>query len=106
MDEREPDPSGGDTEEMATSVDAQFVMNQFGETITCVTRSRSPDAAARPAPVMPAMIGRYEICGTLGQGGFGAVYRGYDGQLGRHVAVKVPVLKPTKDREGLLLQEA
>jgi serine phosphatase RsbU (regulator of sigma subunit) len=91
---------------MSTFGAAKFELNEFGETITYVSRLKSSAPGARPEPDTPATIGRYEIRGILGQGGFGAVYRGYDGQLDRHVAVKVPVLKPTKDQEGLFLQEA
>ena len=38
----------------------------------------------------PARLGRYRIVGTLGSGGFGTVYRGYDDELRRDVAVKAP----------------
>ena len=38
----------------------------------------------------PDAIGRYEIQSILGAGGFGTVYLGFDSQLLRQVAVKVP----------------
>ncbi len=39
---------------------------------------------------VPPHLGRYEIQGLLGTGGFGQVFLGWDPQLGRKVAIKVP----------------
>lgn len=56
---------------------------------------------------IPKSVGRYEIRRILGKGGFGAVYLGYDPQLNREVAIKVPHLeKSERDVEKEFLQEA
>lgn len=39
---------------------------------------------------LPARVGRFEIRARLGAGAFGTVYRAYDPQLDREVALKVP----------------
>ena len=38
----------------------------------------------------PTKIGRYSILGRLGKGGFGEVFQGFDDDLNRPVAIKVP----------------
>ena len=38
----------------------------------------------------PTTLGRFKIHGTLGKGGFGTVYLGFDDRLKRKVAIKVP----------------
>ena len=61
-----------------------------------VEDSASPDSTANtalpagvPAPV-PARVGRYEIRQVLGSGAFGRVYRAFDPDLHREVAIKLP----------------
>ena len=49
----------------------------------------SPPAAV-PMPVGGNTVGRFVIRGKLGAGAFGTVYRAYDPQLDRVVALKVP----------------
>jgi serine/threonine protein kinase len=52
--------------------------------------STGPDVRCPSEPAQPERLGRYRITGTLGKGGFGVVYKGYDGDLRRDVAIKVP----------------
>lgn len=47
-------------------------------------------AGAAVAEALPPRFGRYRVIAMLGHGSFGVVYRGYDDELHRDVAVKVP----------------
>lgn len=48
----------------------------------------TPTAANEEKP--PAYVGRYEVGRPIGRGGFGSVYLGWDPQLEREVAIKIP----------------
>ncbi len=49
----------------------------------------NPAPGALPSGA-PSKIGRFELRALLGEGAFGRVYRGYDAELRREVAIKVP----------------
>jgi serine/threonine protein kinase/predicted ATPase len=62
----------------------------------------------KDVPALPTAFGRYQVRGTLGSGGFGAVYLGHDTQLDRPVAIKVLRSGPEapQGESGRFLQEA
>jgi serine/threonine protein kinase len=63
--------------------------------------SPPPAKPAEPQSVLPEMFGRYRIEKQLGQGGMGSVYKAYDTDLHRHVALKVPQFGPEEGAEVL-----
>jgi serine/threonine protein kinase/formylglycine-generating enzyme required for sulfatase activity len=52
--------------------------------------STGPEENGQAEVDQPERLGRYRITGMLGRGSFGVVYRGYDDELRREVAIKVP----------------
>jgi tRNA A-37 threonylcarbamoyl transferase component Bud32 len=61
-----------------------------------------------PDDALPVSFGRFQLRGVLGQGAFGKVYRAYDKQLDREVAVKIPRCGPLEmpDQLSRFLREA
>ncbi len=58
------------------------------------------------ADPLPAKIGKYEVRGSLGEGGFGRVYKAYDPTVGRPVAVKVLTSQGAPDMIARFQNEA
>ena len=54
----------------------------------------------------PAKIGKYEVRGVIGEGGFGLVYKAYDPTVGRPVALKVMTARSTPDLLARFQKEA
>jgi len=68
---------------------------------TQTAASSGPGAAAAPIPA-GAKVGRYLVIEEIGKGGMGVVYKAYDPELDRKVALKVMTLVP---HEGESLSE-
>ena len=70
--------------------------------------SSTPAKSEEPeSDEMPKRLGRYQVKDLLGKGAFGAVYDGYDTQLERRVAIKVPRIDGSNENvEQEFLEEA
>ncbi len=49
----------------------------------------------------PERIERFEILDVLGEGGFGTVYKAFDPDLNRTIALKIPLPSTLKSKENL-----
>jgi hypothetical protein len=67
------------------------VAQQRGEAASLIPQILTgPERADGNEVEPPSRLGRYRITAQLGAGSFGVVYRGYDEELRRDVAIKVP----------------
>ena len=76
---------------------------------TPISGSADESFKSKPADFnLPTHLGRYKLAELIGEGGFGQVWKGFDPELHRSVAIKLP--RPdrvsTKERIEEFLQEA
>ncbi|MFM9963036.1 MAG: protein kinase domain-containing protein [Planctomycetaceae bacterium] len=103
---QQPDVDLPGTMEFRPAAESSVSLNKFGETI--VEQFWEPTAERQQtSPQVPAKrLGKYEVAGVLGKGAFGVVYRGYDSQLARDVAIKVPLVVSSHAKKGSASQSA
>jgi TOMM system kinase/cyclase fusion protein len=74
------------------STDPSVIENtiSFCEELVDEGEVSSPSSSKDEPADIPMSLGRFQIHGVLGKGGFGTVYLGFDDRLKRKVAIKVP----------------
>src|ERR1700733_93677 len=60
------------------------------DTVPYQSRDEAKEAHPTATGSRPTTFGRYRVLNELGRGGFGVVFVGFDEQLRRRVAIKVP----------------
>jgi len=111
--ELEAPSSGASASHICTSCGKAFVLHTPSSAGGSTQKLGDPAATqAVPSPSVaqqtPGRIGPYEIHGTIGVGGMGVVYRGWDARLNRPVAVKTlkSDLARDQDHRERFLREA
>jgi len=101
--EGEPDSVTGNGADDGTDLsDPYDNLAALAQTMSFGSESADSDEDGEPS----IRVGRYDIHGVLGKGGFGKVYLGRDDQLQRDVAIKVPGRVLAADQLDEFLEEA
>ena len=74
---------------IALSLDELLPTSQSEQLDVTHSASGSRESVASSGSI-PKQLGRYAVSSLLGEGGYGRVFKAFDDQLQRHVAIKVP----------------